>query len=68
MADGLCQKYVSCCYTYRGVFTSGDPEEDICACTSDPSASGFDSCEALAASMKQGKVVDLCPKYKVSPL
>lgn len=64
MANGHCQKYVSCCYSFRGPPFEGLPEQDLCECTSDPSASGeFSTCEALAGSMKEGKVVDLCPRY-----
>ena len=63
MADGYCQKIISCCYAYRGPRFGGEADTDLCECTSDPSAGGFASCAALAASKKDGKIVDLCPAY-----
>jgi hypothetical protein len=63
MADGYCQKITSCCYAFRGPRLQGDADTDLCECTSDPSAGGFMSCADLAASKKDGKVVDLCPAY-----
>jgi hypothetical protein len=67
MADGHCQKYVSCCYTYRGIKLGETAESDICVCTSDPTAggtNGYHSCADAAADAKQGRIVDLCPQYE----
>jgi hypothetical protein len=65
MTSGHCQKFVSCCYTFRGPPLEGLPEQDLCECTSDPSAGNFATCADVAASLKDGKVVDLCPRYEM---
>jgi len=63
MADGHCHRLVNCCYLFRGPLMQGDPEQDLCECTADPTIGGFLSCEDLAASHKDGRVIDLCPAY-----
>lgn len=63
LADGYCHKFVSCCYTFTGGF-SADPSATACECTSDPTYGGqFKSCEDLATSHTDGKVIDICPGY-----
>jgi hypothetical protein len=64
LANGYCQKYTSCCYTYTGVPLEGVPERTLCECTSSPGAGNFSSCSDLAVSKKDGKVVDLCARYQ----
>jgi hypothetical protein len=61
LANGYCQKFTSCCYTYTGIPLDGYPEKTLCECTSTADASG--SCARIADSKKDGKVVDLCPQY-----
>jgi hypothetical protein len=63
MANGHCHKFVDCCYTFLGPLEQGAPEQTLCECTSDPTKGGFTSCEALVASLKEGRVIDLCPAY-----
>lgn len=63
LASGFCKKFTSCCYTYTGIPLQGEPERTLCECTS-AATSKFASCADLAASMKDGKVIDLCPRYE----
>jgi hypothetical protein len=62
LADGFCHQFINCCYTFRGVMVQGLPEQTLCECTS--KAPDATSCEALAASHPDGKVVDICPGYE----
>lgn len=61
LADGYCHKFVDCCYTFTDAFAA-DPSATACECTSDPTP--FKSCQELAASHTNGKVIDLCPGYQ----
>jgi hypothetical protein len=63
LANGYCQKYASCCYTYTGVPLAGAAERTLCECTS-AATYKFSSCADFAASLKDGKVIDLCPRYQ----
>jgi hypothetical protein len=59
VADGECINRLDCCFTY---FSTAGTE--YCECTSDPGGRGYPSCEA-AAREGGGKVVAICPQYKV---
>jgi hypothetical protein len=59
MADGYCDRILDCCFTWSN---AGLPQ---CTCTSDPSAGGFESCDAAAAA-GGGEVVNLCSQYQIA--
>lgn len=59
-ADGLCTSRLDCCFAYH------DGRSDVCMCGAIPERAGFDSCEALAASV-MGQMVDICPQYEGVP-
>ena len=59
MSDGECIERVNCCFTWMGV-----QGKSGCACVSDPTLVGYDTCEGAAAATG-GMVVDLCPRYQL---
>jgi len=63
LADGHCKQFLNCCYTFFDSIEQSLPKQTVCNCTSDPTYGGFSSCEALAASLPRGQVIDICPGY-----
>ena len=57
-ADGACTSRLDCCFQYE------DGGATQCACGSDPTSLGFDTCEELAA-FADGEVVAGCPNNGV---
>jgi hypothetical protein len=62
MDSGICQSVLDCCFNWYGASQSDLPPADHCSCIGDPRGSGFNSCDAAAASVG-GTVVDLCTRY-----